>query len=169
MSWTLTHRFLNAAGRPASGWVYFDLSTSPVITETQTVLGTAEKVKLDKTGSFTVTDLPSAPDLYLVVWPRIVTGDPFALGPVTVPTQPDGTTVNLGELITDWPTTSTAPFATSAEVAALATQVESLSELVAAIQAAIASIILRLEALEEGQPPPVGAGTFPAALPMTLA
>ena len=147
MSWTLTHRFLNAAGRPASGWVYFDLSTSPVITETETILGTAEKVKLDKTGSFTVTDLPSAPDLYLVVWPRIVTGDPFALGPVTVPTQPDGATVNLGELITEWPTTSTAPFATRAEVAALAAQVDTLAAQVDALAASNAALTAEVASL----------------------
>ena len=140
MSWTLTHRFLNAAGRPASGWVYFDLSTSPVITETQTVLGTAEKVKLDKTGSFTLTDLPSAPDLYLVVWPRIVTGDPFALGPVTVPTQPDGATVNLGELIDEWPTTATAPYATRADVAALTAQIGDLRGQVDALAQAVADL-----------------------------
>ena len=153
MSWTLTHRFLNAAGRPASGWVYFDLSTSPVVTDTTTLISTAEKVKLDKTGTFTLTGLPSEPaDLYLVIFPRITTGDPFALGPVTVPVQPDGATVNLGELITDWPTTSTAPFATRAEVAALAAQVDTLAASNAALAAEVASLAALVAAIPDSLP-----------------
>ena len=105
MSWTLTHRFLNAAGRPASGWVYFDLSTSPTLTDTGTFVGTADRVKLDRQGSFTITGLPSETGLFLLVYPRITTGDPDALGPVTIPAQPDGTTINLADLITEWPST----------------------------------------------------------------
>lgn len=105
MSWTLTHRFLNAAGRPASGWVYFDLSTSPTLTDVGTFVGTADRIRLAADGSLTVTGLPSEPDLFLLVYPRIVTGDPTTLGPVTIPTQPDGSTLNLGDLITDWPST----------------------------------------------------------------
>ena len=105
MSWTLTHRFLNAAGRPASGWVYFDLSTSPTLTDTGTFVSTADRVRLDRQGSFTISGLPSEPDLFLIVYPRIASGDPTALGPVVVPTQPDGSTLNLGDLITDWPST----------------------------------------------------------------
>ena len=105
MSWTLTHRFLNAAGRPASGWVYFDLSTSPTLTDTGTFVSTADRVRLDRQGAFTISGLPSEPDLFLIVYPRIASGDPTALGPVVVPTQPDGSTLNLGDLITDWPST----------------------------------------------------------------
>ena len=105
MSWTLTHRFLNAAGRPASGWVYFDLSTSPTLTDTGTFVGTADRIRLAADGSLTVTGLPSTPGLFLLIYPRIVTGDPATLGPVTIPTQPDGSTLNLGDLITDWPST----------------------------------------------------------------
>ena len=105
MSWTLTHRFLNAAGRPASGWVYFGLSTSPTLTDVGTFVGTADRIRLATDGSLTVTGLPSTPGLFLLIYPRIVTGDPTALGPVTIPTQPDGSTLNLGDLITDWPST----------------------------------------------------------------
>ena len=105
MSWTLTHRFLNAAGRPASGWVYFGLSTSPTLTDVGTFVSTADRIRLAADGSLTVTGLPSTPGLFLLIYPRIVTGDPSALGPVTIPTQPDGSTLNLGDLITDWPTT----------------------------------------------------------------
>ena len=103
MSWTLTHRFLNAAGRPASGWVYFGLSTSPTLTGVGTFVGTADRVKLDKQGSFTISNLPSEPDLLLLVYPRIASGDPQSLGPVAVPMQPDGTTIDLDQLITAWP------------------------------------------------------------------
>ena len=105
MSWTLTHRFLNAAGRPASGWVYFGLSTSPTLTDVGTFVGTADRIRLAADGSLTVTGLPSTPGLFLLIYPRIVTGDPTTLGPVTIPTQPDGSTLNLGDLITDWPST----------------------------------------------------------------
>ena len=105
MSWTLTHRFLNAAGRPASGWVYFGLSTSPTLTDVGTFVSTADRIRLATDGSLTVTGLPSTPGLFLLIYPRIVTGDPTALGPVTIPTQPDGSTLNLGDLITDWPST----------------------------------------------------------------
>ena len=105
MSWTLTHRFLNAAGRPASGWVYFGLSTSPTLTDVGTFVGTADRIRLATDGSLTVTGLPSTPGLFLLIYPRIVTGDPTTLGPVTIPTQPDGSTLNLGDLITDWPST----------------------------------------------------------------
>ena len=105
MSWTLTHRFLNAAGRPASGWVYFGLSTSPTLTDVGTFVSTADRIRLAADGSLTVTGLPSTPGLFLLVYPRIVTGDPTELGPVTIPTQPDGSTLNLGDLITDWPST----------------------------------------------------------------
>ena len=62
-------------------------------------------VRLDRQGAFTISGLPSEPDLFLIVYPRIASGDPTALGPVVVPTQPNGSTLNLGDLITDWPST----------------------------------------------------------------
>ena len=147
MSWTLTHRFLNAAGRPASGWVYFDLSTSPTLTDVGTFVGTADRDKLDKQGSFTISNLPSEPDLFLLVYPRIASGDPQSLGPVAVPMQPDGTTIDLDQLITAWPAHPV--FVTRAEWDAL---------------------LARVAALEAGggrRAP--GASTFPSPLPLTLA
>lgn len=176
MSWTLTHRFLNAAGRPASGWVYFDLSTSPTLTDTGTFVGTADRVRLDRQGAFTISGLPSEPDLFLIVYPRIASGDPSSLGPVAVPMQPDGTTIDLDQLVGSWPAHPV--FVTRAEwdallarvaalevggggpgggleaVVARLTALEAAVAAIPALQAAIAAIILRLDALEAGGPPP---------------
>ena len=152
MSWTLTHRFLTAAGRPASGWVYFAVVPSPVLTDVATFTSTADRVKLDKTGAFTVNGLPSEPDLFLQVYPRIVNGEPQSFGPVSVPMQPDGATVDLDELITEWPTTSTAPFATRAEVAALAAQVDTLLASNAALAAEVASLAELVAAIPDSLP-----------------
>ena len=102
MAWTLTHRFLTGAGEPARGWVFFGVVASPSVTPVGTFVSTADKVRLDRSGAFLVNDLPSDPALSLTVWPRIDKGKPWALGPVTVPMQPDGAVVDLHELITDW-------------------------------------------------------------------
>ena len=149
MSWTLHHRFLNAAGRPATGWVYFQISVSPLLTDVATIVSTGERIKLDRQGSFTVSNLPSEPDGFLILYPRITTGDPLALGPVAVPLQPDGTTIDLDQLLPNgWPAQPAHPvFPTRAEW-------DNLLARIAALEAAAGSgpdltpILDRIDALE---------------------
>lgn len=109
MGWTLTHRFLTGAGLPASGWVYLAVDASPSLTPIGTYVSTGERIKLDRTGAFLVNDLPAGVVTAVTVWVRIDKGDPFVLGPVTVPVQAEGDVVDLGELITSWPSPGSPP------------------------------------------------------------